>query len=102
MLRFVKWRLERLVKSKVLQKDIETGRKYVARFRTAAATVGAIGKAGATVAGTAFVASNPVTMLAAPAVAVVGAAATYGSAKKIPYYFEETRRFSKGSPKAIG
>lgn len=88
-------------KQGLTQKDIENAKKYVARFRTAAATLGTIGKASATVAGSAFILSNPVTALATPIAAVAGAAITYGSAKKIPYYFEETRRFSKGNPKSL-
>ena len=99
-IRKVKTRRDRK-KQGLTQKDIETGRKQVARFRLGAATVGTIAKASGTMIGSVWVLSHPGIALLTPAVAVVGGVITSDSAKKIPYYFEETRRFSKGNPKAL-
>lgn len=90
------------MESGLTKKDIESGRKAVAGFRTKGLAVSSIAKAGATAAGVAWLSTNPIgqmSLAAAGATAVAGTIATYNSAKKIPYYAMESRNFKRSGVK---
>ena len=81
------------------QNDINTGREIVAKHRLKWATFNTAAKTALTAAGAAYLYSNPKTRALAPVALAGGAALTYGSAKKIPYYFMENRRYKQVNPK---
>lgn len=81
------------------QKDINIGREIVAKHRLKWASVNTAAKTALTAAGAAYLYSNPKTRALAPVALAGGAALTYGSAKKIPYYFMENRRYKQVNPK---
>lgn len=81
------------------KKDIDIGREIVAKHRLKWAGVNTAAKAALTAAGAAYLYSNPNTRALAPVALAGGAALTYGSAKKVPYYFMENRRYKQANPK---
>lgn len=81
------------------QKDINIGREIVAKHRLKWASVNTAAKTALTAAGAAYLYSNPKTRALAPVALAGGAALTYGSAKKIPYYFMENHRYKQVNPK---
>ena len=86
-------------RSDLNQKDINIGREIVAKHRLKWASVNTAAKTALTAAGAAYLYSNPKTRALAPVALAGGAALTYGSAKKIPYYFMENRRYKQVNPK---
>lgn len=80
-------------------KDINIGRQIVAKNRRNWAMVGTAAKAAATAAGAYALYQNPKTRALAPLAVAGGAALTYGSAKKVPYYTMEARRYKQVNPK---
>ena len=97
-IRRVKTREDRKV-ADLSKRDINIGRQIVAKNRRNLAVSNTVAKAGATAAVTAILYSNPKTRWAAPLAATAGAAATMGSAKKVPYYTMEARRYKQVNPK---
>lgn len=81
------------------QRDINVGRQIVAKNRRNWAMVGTAAKAAATAAGAYALYKNPKTRALAPLALAGGAALTYGSAKKVPYYTMEARRYKQVNPK---
>lgn len=80
-------------------KDINIGRQIVAKNRRNWAMVGTAAKAAATAAGAYALYQNPKTRALVPLAVAGGAALTYGSAKKVPYYTMEARRYKQVNPK---
>lgn len=81
------------------KKDIDVGREIVAKHRLNWAGANTAAKAALTAAGAYALYKNPETRALAPLAVAGGAALTYGSAKKIPYYFMENRRYKQGNEK---
>ena len=81
------------------KKDIDIGREIVAKHRLNWAGANTAAKAALTAAGAYALYKNPNTRALAPLALAGGAALTYGSAKKIPYYFMENRRYKQGNEK---
>lgn len=81
------------------KKDIDVGREIVAKHRLNWAGANTAAKAALTAAGAYALYKNPNTRALAPLALAGGAALTYGSAKKIPYYFMENRRYKQGNEK---
>ena len=81
------------------KKDIDVGREIVAKHRLNWAGANTAAKAALTAAGAYALYKNPETRALAPLALAGGAALTYGSAKKIPYYFMENRRYKQGNEK---
>ncbi len=81
------------------QRDINVGRQIVAKNRRNWAMIGTATKAAATAAGAYALYKNPNTRALAPLALAGGAALTYGSAKKVPYYTMEARRYKQVNPK---
>lgn len=81
------------------KQDINAGREIVAKHRLKWAGFNTAAKAALTAAGAAYLYSNPNTRALAPVALAGGAALTYGSAKKVPYYFMENRRYKQVNPK---
>lgn len=81
------------------KKDIDIGREIVAKHRLNWAGANTAAKAALTAAGAYALYKNPETRALAPLALAGGAALTYGSAKKIPYYFMENRRYKQGNGK---
>lgn len=81
------------------KKDIDIGREIVAKHRLNWAGANTAAKAALTAAGTYALYKNPKTRALAPLALAGGAALTYGSAKKVPYYFMENRRYKQGNEK---
>ena len=81
------------------RKEINTGREIVAKHRLNWAGFNTAAKAAATAAGAYALYKNPETRALAPLAIAGGAALTYGSAKKVPYYFMENRRYKQGNEK---
>lgn len=81
------------------QRDINIGRQIVAKNRRNWAMAGTAAKAAATAAGAYALYQNPKTRALVPAALVAGGAATLGSAKKVPYYTMEARRYKQVNPK---
>lgn len=85
--------------SDLSKRDINVGREIVAKHRLKWAGVNTAAKTALTAAGAAYLYSNPKTRALAPVALAGGAALTYGSAKKVPYYFMENRRYKQVNPK---
>ena len=81
------------------QRDINIGRQIVSKNRRNWAMVGTAAKAGLTAAGAYALYQNPKTRALAPLAIAVGSAATQSSAKKLPYYTMEARRYKQVNPK---
>lgn len=81
------------------QKDLNVGRQIVAKNRRNWAMIGTAAKAAATAAGAYALYQNPKTRALVPAALVAGGAMTFGSAKKVPYYAMEARRYKQVNPK---
>lgn len=81
------------------QKDINTGRQIVAKNRRNWAAFNTVAKAGLTAAGAYALYQNPKTRALAPLAIAAGGAATLSSAKKLPYYTMEARRYKQVNPK---
>lgn len=81
------------------KKDIAIGREIVAKHRLNWAGANTAAKAALTAAGAYALYKNPNTRALVPVALAGGAALTYGSAKKIPYYFMENRRYKQGNEK---
>lgn len=79
--------------------DINVGREIVAKNRLKWAGFNTAAKAALTAAGAAYLYQNPETRAFAPLAVAGGAALTSKSAKKIPYYFMENRRYKQVNPK---
>lgn len=81
------------------QKDINIGRQIVAKNRRNWAAFNTAAKAGLTAAGAYALYQNPKTRALAPLAIAAGGAATLSSAKKLPYYTMEARRYKQVNPK---
>ncbi len=81
------------------QREINIGRQIVSKNRRNWAMVGTAAKAAATAAGAYALYQNPKTRALVPAALVAGGALTLGSAKKVPYYTMEARRYKQVNPK---
>lgn len=81
------------------KKDIDIGREIVAKHRLNWAGANTAAKTVLTAAGAYALYKNPNTRALAPLAVAGGAALTYGSAKKIPYYFMENRRYKQSNEK---
>lgn len=81
------------------KEDINTGRQIVAKNRRNMAALGTAAKAAATAAGAYALYQNPKTRALAPVALAAGGAVTFGSAKKLPYYTMEARRYKQVNPK---
>ena len=81
------------------KKDIDIGREIVAKHRLNWAGANTAAKAALTAAGAYALYKNPNTRALAPLALAGGSAWTQGSAKKIPYYFMENRRYKQGNEK---
>ena len=79
--------------------DVRIGREIVAKNRLKWAGFNTAAKTALTAAGAAYLYQNPNTRALAPLAAAGGAALTFGSAKKIPYYFMENRRYKQANKK---
>ena len=79
--------------------DINAGREIVAKNRLKWAAFNTAAKSALTAAGAAYLYQNPKTRDLAPVALAGGAALTVGSAKKVPYYFMENRRYKQVNPK---
>ena len=97
-LRKVKTRSDRK-HSDLNQKDINAGREIVAKNRLKWAGFNTAAKAALTAAGAAYLYQNPNTRALAPLALAGGAALTAQSAKKVPYYFMENRRYKQVNEK---
>lgn len=80
-------------------KDLNIGRQIVAKNRRNWAAVNTAAKTAATAAGAYALYQNPKTRALAPLAVAAGGAATFGSAKKLPYYTMEARRYKQVNPK---
>lgn len=83
------------------QKDINVGRQIVAKNRRNWAAFNTVAKASLTVAGAYALYQNPKTRALAPLAIAAGGAATLSSAKKLPYYTMEARRYKQVNPKGV-
>ena len=81
------------------KKEIDAGREIVAKNRLNWAGANTVAKAALTAAGTYALYQNPKTRALAPLALAGGTALTIGSAKKVPYYFMENRRYKQGNEK---
>lgn len=97
-LRKVKTRSDRK-HSDLSQKDLNAGREIVAKNRLKWAGFNTAAKAALTAAGAAYLYQNPNTRALAPLALAGGAALTAQSAKKVPYYFMENRRYKQVNEK---
>ena len=90
------------MESGLTKSDIERGRHAIANFRTKRLAVSSIAKAGATAAGIAWLATNPVGQIqlaVGASAAMIGAVSTLNSASKIPYYARESKSFKSSGVK---
>ena len=81
------------------RQDINIGRQIVAKNRRNWAAFNTAAKAGLTAAGAYALYQNPKTRALAPLAIAAGGAATLSSAKKLPYYTMEARRYKQVNPK---
>ena len=86
-------------KALLSKNEIDAGREIVAKNRLNWAGANTAAKAALTAAGAYALYQNPETRALAPLALVGGAALTADSAKKIPYYFMENRRYKQGNAK---
>ena len=85
--------------SDLSKRDINVGREIVAKHRLKWAAFNTVAKSALTAAGAAYLYSNPKTRALAPLAVAGGAALTFKSAKKVPYYFMENRRYKQVNEK---